>query len=196
MTGRAGGRAPQRPAAIAAPSSGDGWQCACRGGARTGRRARGRRGEHGTPATGRATRARISTTGSARGAIRHRRSPASATDCDRPRRRLRDEAAEAPSVERPHLASGRREPAPIELAASHGDARSSAADAPHAFASPWQLPDAAPTAAGGLLFLLPVLERVGFAKWAAERAAGEPAARRPGRADPAPAALAAARGRG
>ena len=40
--------------------------------------------------------------------------------------------------------------------------------------SPWQIPDAAPTAAGGLLFLVPVLERVGFAKWAEERGIGEP----------------------
>jgi hypothetical protein len=40
--------------------------------------------------------------------------------------------------------------------------------------SPWHLPYAAPTAAGGLLFLLPVFERVGFAKWATERGAGEP----------------------
>ena len=36
-------------------------------------------------------------------------------------------------------------------------------------------PDTAPTAAGGLLFVLPVLEQVGFAKWAAERGPEEPA---------------------
>ena len=46
--------------------------------------------------------------------------------------------------------------------------------APHTFESPWQLPEGAPTAAGGLLFLLPVLERVGFAAWAAERGPDEP----------------------
>ena len=69
-------------------------------------------------------------------------------------------------------------------------------DEPHAFRSPWQLPDTAPTAAGGLLFLLPVLERVGFAKWAAERGTGGARARRFGRADPPSAALAAGRRRG
>ena len=53
-------------------------------------------------------------------------------------------------------------------------ARHEAADAPVAFTSPWQLPSAAPTAAGGLLFLLPVLERVGFADWAAGRGPEEP----------------------
>jgi hypothetical protein len=41
-------------------------------------------------------------------------------------------------------------------------------------ASPWRRPDAAPTAAGGLPFLVPVLERVGFAAWSAQRGLEEP----------------------
>jgi hypothetical protein len=61
-------------------------------------------------------------------------------------------------------------PRPEDAGATH-----EAADAPVAFTSPWQLPSAAPTAAGGLLFLLPVLERVGFAEWAADRGPEEPA---------------------
>lgn len=39
-------------------------------------------------------------------------------------------------------------------------------------ATPWQLPHAEPTIAGGLLFLLPVLERLGFNDWC--RTAEEP----------------------
>ena len=50
-----------------------------------------------------------------------------------------------------------------------------AAGAPLAFRSPWQLPYAPPTTAGGLLFLLPVLERVGLTDWVTERALEEPA---------------------
>ena len=57
---------------------------------------------------------------------------------------------------------------------AEGGSRDQAADAPVAFTSPWQLPYAAPTAAGGLLFLLPVLERIGFADWSAGRGPEEP----------------------
>jgi hypothetical protein len=58
---------------------------------------------------------------------------------------------------------------------SDADARDrSAGDAYEALASPWRLPYAAATSAGGLLFLLPVLEQVGFGKWAAERGPAEP----------------------
>jgi hypothetical protein len=40
--------------------------------------------------------------------------------------------------------------------------------------SAWALPAAAPTTAGGLLFLLPLLERLGFAEWCGTRPAGDP----------------------
>jgi hypothetical protein len=61
----------------------------------------------------------------------------------------------------------------VQAAAPGAASDRTTGDQSHTFAS-W-FPDAAPTAAGGLLFVLPVLERVGFAKWAAERRPEEPA---------------------
>jgi hypothetical protein len=84
----------------------------------------------------------------------------------------RGEAAEAPPGER--LPRSSPDSHDVPRAANSAASDQTAGDAPHTFASPWQLPDAAPTAAGGLLFLLSVLERVGFAKWLAERGTGEP----------------------
>ncbi len=61
----------------------------------------------------------------------------------------------------------------VQVAAQSAASVRTTGDRSQTFAS-W-FPDAAPTAAGGLLFVLPVLERVGFAKWAAERGPEEPA---------------------
>jgi hypothetical protein len=52
--------------------------------------------------------------------------------------------------------------------------RRAADSTPPPVASAWDRPDAEPTVAGGLLFLLPVLERVGFAAWCAQRGSAEP----------------------
>jgi hypothetical protein len=82
----------------------------------------------------------------------------------------RGEAAEAPPGERCQPSSPDSHDGP--RAAPSASARAGGG-ASGGFDSSWQLPEGAPTAAGGLMFLLPVLERVGFAKWAEERGTGE-----------------------
>lgn len=67
----------------------------------------------------------------------------------------------------PHAARDARHAPPAARARSP-------VDVDEAPASPWRRPDAAPTAAGGLPFLVPVLERVGFASWSAQRGPEEP----------------------
>ena len=164
MTSRASGRAPQWPAAIAPPSKATAGNApratvpapdVARG--RSANTALDQRRDSGDSET-----------------IEHRRSSRQTSDSSSlPRRqatRLAAKLRKLPSASFGESAR-RARPDSHDLQAAHGTPRAiePAVDAPHTFASPWQLPDGAPTAAGGLMFLLPVLERVGFAKWAAER---------------------------
>ena len=85
-----------------------------------------------------------------------------------------DRREERRTASPPDAPPGQRAAAVNRSVRAEGGSRDQAADAPVAFTSPWQLPCAAPTAAGGLLFLLPVLERIGFADWSAGRGPEEP----------------------
>ena len=88
---------------------------------------------------------------------------------------FQDRREEPETISSPNVPSG--QPAAVVAAGALAEPAGEsdrAAGSPLAFTSPWQLPYAAPTTAGGLLFLLPVLERVGFADWAAGRGPEEP----------------------
>ena len=181
MTSRASERPQRWPSAIASPSkrTADNAPAAVVPAPDASARALG---EHGTPAPA-----------ARRETIEHGIEPPSprlAQPADATGETGRGEAAEAPPGERRPASS----PDSHDVPRAHSAASDRAAlDAPHTFESPWQLPEGAPTAAGGLMFLLPVLERVGFAKWAAGAPDRRTGARRAGRADLPSAALAVAR---
>jgi hypothetical protein len=85
-----------------------------------------------------------------------------------------DNREERRTASPPDAPPGQRAAAVDQTVKTEDGSRDQAVDAPVAFTSPWQLPYAAPTAAGGLLFLLPVLERIGFADWSTGRGPEEP----------------------
>jgi hypothetical protein len=152
MTSRASGRPPQSPAAIASAAK--------------------RTADDGPAAVPAAPDV----------GARARREPGTLAPVAPPSRRLPDAADATGGTGRGDAAGAplgeRRTSSPdsqdvMRAAPSAASDRTTVA-APQPFESPWQIPDGAPTAAGGLLFLLPVLERVGFAKWAEEHGTGEP----------------------